>query len=55
MEEEVEKQYIQPGKAALVHFPLFSCFPLPSPHCALKQAGWMAVIYNMLSLSIAVR
>lgn len=55
MVEEVKKQYKQPEKEVHVHFPLSSGFPLPSPHCALKQADWMAVIYNMLSLSIAVR
>lgn len=49
------KQYDRLEKEAHVHFPLSSHSPLPSPHCALKQADWMAVIYNMLSLSIAVR
>lgn len=55
MEHGKEKQNESAGKKGRVHFPLSSRFPLPSPHCALKQAVWMVVIYNMLSLSIAVR
>lgn len=37
------------------HGALHSRTPLPPPCPALKQADWMGVIYNVLSLSIAAR
>lgn len=37
------------------HGALHSRTPLPPPGPALKQADWMGVIYNVLSLSIAAR